>query len=57
MLMFKREVSQPLAATAQQARKIYISVALQYDVSVLFGIGYTFLILKLLNPLCYHVWV
>ena len=57
MLMFKREVSQPLAATAQQARKIYTSAALQYDVSVLFKIGYTFFILKLLNQLCYHVWV
>lgn len=40
MLIFKREVSQPLAATAQQARKIYTNTALQYNGSVLFKIDY-----------------
>ncbi len=29
MLIFKREVSQPLSAKAQQARKIYTSSALE----------------------------
>ncbi len=38
MLIFKREVLQHLAATAQQARKIHTSSAWQYNVSVLFRI-------------------
>ena len=40
MLTFKREVSQPLSAKAQQARKIYTSSALEYSVSFLFRIDY-----------------
>ncbi len=42
MLTFKREVSQPLSVQVQQARKIYTSSALEYNVSVLFRIEYTY---------------
>ncbi len=34
--------SQPLSAKAQQARKIYTRSALEYNVSVLFRIDYTY---------------
>lgn len=41
MLIFKREVSPPLSAKAQQTRKTYTSSALEYHVSVLFRIDFT----------------
>ncbi len=40
MLIFKREVSPPLSAKAQQARRIYTSSAFKYNGSVLFRINY-----------------
>ncbi len=41
MLIFKREGSQHRAAQAQQARKIYTSSALEYNISVLCRIDYS----------------
>ncbi len=40
MLIFKQEVSPPLSAKAQQARKIYTRSAVEYNVSVLFRVDY-----------------
>ncbi len=35
--------SQPLFAEVQQARKMYTSAALEYNVSVLFGVNCTYI--------------
>lgn len=48
MLIFKREVSLPLSAKAQQARQIYTSATLEYHVSVLFRIDSTLQIVIIL---------
>ncbi len=40
MLIFKQEVSPPLPAIAQQARKVYASSVLGYNVSALLRIAY-----------------
>ena len=42
MLIFKREVLQPLSAHTQQARKSHFSSALAYNVSVSFRIVHSF---------------
>ena len=42
MLIFKREVLQPLSAQAQQARKSQFSSASAYNVSVSFRIDHNF---------------